>query len=57
MITRFFAELEANEELEAALSSLEFTVHLNELRSVHFRIQKLLGKRLKSISKRPKSKQ
>lgn len=56
MITRFFAELEANEELEAALSSLEFTVHLNELRSVHFRIQKLLGKRLKSISKRPKIK-
>ena len=56
MITRFFAELDSNEELEAAFSSLEFTVHLNDLRNVHSSIQELLGKRLKSISKRPKIK-
>lgn len=53
-IDQFLSEIELNEELEVAMSTLGFTKYLNDLRSAHTRLKVLLFKRNASIAERPK---
>ncbi len=55
-VTQFFAEVDRNEELETALTTLGLSPLLDNLRSIHSQITELLAKRLNDISKRPKGK-
>ncbi len=54
LVIRFFHQIESDENLETALSSLGVTSDLNELRSVNSRLGVLLAVRNASISGRPK---
>ena len=53
MLTQFFNLIEANEELEEAFSTLNFTTFLNDLRSTHSRIMALMKSKVTDISFRP----
>lgn len=53
-LSEFFRKIEENEALETTFSTLGLTLYLNELRSVHSRIDKLLKNRKASIAARPK---
>lgn len=53
-ITQFLALVASSPKLEVALDSLSFSEPLNDLKEVHETIDKLIYKRLVSISNRPK---
>ena len=53
-IDQFLGEVDANEELENALTVLGFSATIDELRSAHSNIKELISVRNASISKRPK---
>ncbi len=55
-VTRFFAAIDSNEELEDAFTSLKFSERLDKLRSVHATILELSKKRVESSSQRPTEK-
>ena len=55
-VAHFFEKIDADAELQKALSSLKFTDHIDDLERAHNTIQKLLLEKLNSISKRPKQK-
>lgn len=55
LVIRFFHQIESDENLETALSSLGVTSDLNELRSVNSRLGVLWAVRNASISERPKN--
>lgn len=53
-IDQLLSEIESNEELEVAMSTLGFTKYFNDLRSAHSRLKVLLFRRNASIAERPK---
>lgn len=54
LVIRFFHQIESDENLETALSSLGVTSDLNELRNVNSTLEEILAVRNASISGRPK---
>lgn len=50
-VSKFFLQIDHDEELETILSKLGFTSRLNDLRNVHSSLQEILMKRLASTSK------
>lgn len=52
-LTQFFELIDANEELEEALTKLKFSDKLDELRSVHSNILELMKNKLTNLSYRP----
>ena len=54
LVIQFFDQIDNNEELETALSSLGVTSDLNELRNVNSTLEEILAVRNASISGRPK---
>lgn len=55
-ITQFLAEIDCNAALQTAISSLDFTEHIDNLTVAHMSIQELIDERTSSKSKRPKVK-
>lgn len=50
-VSKFFMQIDQDEELETILSKFGFTSRLNDLRNVHASLQEILMKRLASTSK------
>ncbi len=55
-ITKFFMEIDMNEELETILTTLGFSISLDKLRSVNASLQELLNERLSTTSQLPDAK-
>lgn len=52
-VIQFINSTNESEELSEALSSLEFVPHIDNLKAIHARIQRVIGAKLTSIAKRP----